>query len=383
MTPNPFLGVFLHWLGGLASGSFVVPYRFVRRWSWETYWLAGGFFSWIIMPWLMASLNTRDLLAVLGETPPETLFYCAVFGMLWGIGNLTFGLSVRYLGVGLGMAMVLGWCAVVGTLAEPWYLGEFTEKLITPLHGNIILAGVAACLAGVFITGLAGRTKELEMPPDQKLGLVVEFNFRKGVLVAAVSGVFSACFAFGLASGNPIKALTMQHGTDTIWQGLPVLVVVLAGGFFTNAFWCIYLNIKNGTGFQDLQQRDPRRVAARRALCRLRRGCAGAARAHRRTRRQDASADGLELRVQRHGRHLVVPAVLLLLDGRNADGRVQVLELDAAHGQHHHLRDAVGRHPQGVARRESQGHAPAPSRGRHAAALHDHRGLRELLGATP
>ncbi len=250
MTPNPFFGVFLHWLGGLASGSFVVPYRFVRRWSWETYWLAGGFFSWIIMPWLMASLNTQDLLAVLRETSPGTLFYCAFFGMLWGVGNLTFGLSVRYLGVGLGMAMVLGWCAAVGTLTEPWYRGEFTAKLITPLHGNIILAGVGVCLAGVFITGLAGRTKEMEMPAEQKLGNVVEFNFRKGVLVAAISGVFSACFAFGLASGNPIKLTTMQHGTATIWQGLPVLVVVLAGGFCTNAFWCIYLNVRNRTGFQ-------------------------------------------------------------------------------------------------------------------------------------
>jgi L-rhamnose-H+ transport protein len=250
MTPNPFFGVFLHWLGGLASGSFVVPYRFVRRWSWETYWLAGGFFSWIIMPWVMASLNTHDLMGVLSETSPNTLFYCAFFGMLWGVGNLTFGLSVRYLGVGLGMAMVLGWCAAVGTLVEPWYRGEFTAKLITPFHGNIILAGVGVCLAGVFITGLAGRTKEREMPAEQKLGNVVEFNFRKGVLVAAISGVFSACFAFGLASGDPIKLLTMQHGTDTIWQGLPVLVVVLAGGFCTNAFWCIYLNIRNRTGFQ-------------------------------------------------------------------------------------------------------------------------------------
>jgi len=250
MTPNPFLGVFLHWLGGLASGSFVVPYRFVRRWSWETYWLAGGFFSWIIMPWLMASLNTSDLFGVFREVSPETLFYCAFFGMLWGVGNLTFGLSVRYLGVGLGMAMVLGWCAVVGTLTEPWYRGEFVAKLITPVHGNIILAGVFVCLAGVFITGLAGRRKEMEMPAEQKRGNVVEFNFRKGVVVAAVSGVFSACFAFGLAAGNPIKEITMRHGTDSIWQGLPVLVVVLAGGFCTNAFWCIYLNIRNRTGFQ-------------------------------------------------------------------------------------------------------------------------------------
>jgi L-rhamnose-H+ transport protein len=250
MTPNPFFGVFLHWTGGLASGSFVVPYRFVRRWSWETYWLAGGFFSWIIMPWLMASLNTSDLLGVLKEAPLSTLFFCAFFGMLWGVGNLTFGLSVRYLGVGLGMAMVLGWCAVVGTLTEPWYRGEFVDKLVSPIHGNIILAGIAVCLAGVFITGLAGRRKEMEMPEEQKRGTVVEFNFRKGVLVAAVSGVFSACFAFGLAAGGPIKAITMQHGTQTIWQGLPVLVVVLAGGFLTNAFWCIYLNIKNRTGFQ-------------------------------------------------------------------------------------------------------------------------------------
>jgi L-rhamnose-H+ transport protein len=250
MTPNPFLGVFLHWLGGLASGSFVVPYRFVRRWSWETYWLAGGFFSWIIMPWLMASLNTSDLFAVLHETPWSTIFFCVLFGMLWGVGNLTFGLSVRYLGVGLGMAMVLGWCAVVGTLTEPLYRGEFMSKLVTPFHGNIILLGIFVCLAGVFITGLAGRTKEMEMPEDQKRGNVVEFNFRKGVIVAAVSGVFSACFAFGLASGGPMKVLTMAHGTATIWQGLPVLVVVLAGGFATNAFWCVYLNVKNKTGFQ-------------------------------------------------------------------------------------------------------------------------------------
>lgn len=250
MTPNPFLGVFLHWLGGLASGSFVVPYRFVRRWSWETYWLVGGFFSWIIMPWTMALMNTNDTLGVLRDTPPSTLFYCALFGMLWGVGNLTFGLSVRYLGVGLGMAMVLGYCAAVGTLMEPLFFGVFTEKLLVPIHGNIILAGVFICLLGVFITGWAGKTKENEMPPEMKFQLVKEFNFKKGIVVGTISGVFSACFAFGLAAGDPIKALTLSRGTADIWQGLPVLVVVLMGGFVTNAVWCIYLNFKNKTGYQ-------------------------------------------------------------------------------------------------------------------------------------
>jgi L-rhamnose-H+ transport protein len=111
MVPNPALGVFFHWLGGLASGSFYVPYRGVKRWSWETYWLVGGIFSWIIAPWFGAALLTRDLLAVLAQTPQKTLFWSFFFGLLWGIGGLTFGLTMRYLGLSLGMAVALGLCA--------------------------------------------------------------------------------------------------------------------------------------------------------------------------------------------------------------------------------------------------------------------------------
>src|SRR6202023_1264925 len=99
MGANPFLGVFLHWLGGLASGSFYVPFRGVKRWSWETYWLVGGFFSWIIVPWLLASSMTRDLLPTLREAPPSSLIWCYIFGLLWGFGGLTFGLTMRYLGM--------------------------------------------------------------------------------------------------------------------------------------------------------------------------------------------------------------------------------------------------------------------------------------------
>src|SRR2546430_15638878 len=104
MTPNPALGVFLHWLGGLASGSFYVPYRGVKHWAWETFWLAGGIFSWIIAPWLLGLLITKDLGAVLSESPKITLFWTFFFGLLWGIGGLTFGLTMRYLGLSLGMA---------------------------------------------------------------------------------------------------------------------------------------------------------------------------------------------------------------------------------------------------------------------------------------
>ncbi len=247
---NPLLGVFFHWLGGLASGSFYVPFRGVKRWSWETAWLVAGVFSWIIAPWFFALINTKDVLAVLSETPGETWFYTYLFGALWGLGGLTFGLTMRYLGMSLGMAVALGYCTVFGTLIPPIFKGEFGSKLIEPVNGRWVLAGLVVCVLGIVITALAGRAKEGEMSEEAKKATVKEFNFKKGLLVATFSGVMSACFAFGLSAGEQISKISKAHGTDEIWTGLPVLIVVLLGGFTTNFVWCSLLNLKNKTGYQ-------------------------------------------------------------------------------------------------------------------------------------
>lgn len=247
MHPNPALGVFFHWLGGLASGSFYVPYRGVKHWSWETYWLAGGFFSWIIVPWLAAGVMTEGLVSVLRATPGSTLFWCYVFGVLWGLGGLTFGLTMRYLGMSLGMAMVLGYTAVFGTLVPPIFSGEFFSKVVTTTSGHVILAGIAVCMVGIVVLGLAGVRKERDMPEEQRKLAIAEFDLKKGIAVATFSGVMSACFSYGLAAGAPIKQLTLEHGTTTLWQGLPVLVVVLLGGFTTNFIWCVILHVRNGS----------------------------------------------------------------------------------------------------------------------------------------
>ena len=250
MNPNPIIGVIYHWLGGLASGSFYVPYRGVRRWAWETFWLAGGFFSWIIAPWFFALLMTRDLLPVLRETPGTVIFWTFCFGLLWGIGGLTFGLTMRYLGLSLGMAVVLGLCAAFGTLIPPIFRGEFMTQVVGTKSGRIILLGIVVCLLGIAAAGLAGIYKERNMSPEQQRVTIKEFDLRRGLGVATLSGVMSACFAYGLAAGDPIKALTVKHGTADLWQGLPVLVVVLLGGFTTNFIWCVILNIRNKTGYQ-------------------------------------------------------------------------------------------------------------------------------------
>ena len=255
MNPNPALGVFFHWLGGLASGSFYVPYRSVKRWAWETYWLAGGFFSWIIAPWILASLLTKDLFAVLGQAPASALFWSFFFGLLWGVGGLTFGLTMRYLGLSLGMAVVLGLCAAFGTLMPPTFRGEFMSQVVGTSSGRVILFGILICLAGITAAGLAGISKERVMSPEQQRAAIQEFDLRKGIGVAVLSGVMSACFAYGLAAGDPIKKLTLEHGTARLWQGLPVLIVVLVGGFLTNFVWCLVLLRRNRTGYQFFDSR--------------------------------------------------------------------------------------------------------------------------------
>lgn len=248
MVPNPALGVVFHWLGGLASASFYVPYRWVRLWSWETFWLAGGIFSWLIAPWFVAWLNTRDLFEVLSATPDATLFWVAFFGLLWGVGGLTYGLTMRYLGLSLGMAVVLGLCAAFGTLMPPVLHGVFTTQVLGTLSGRIILLGVFVCLAGITIAGLAGVAKERVMSPEQRKAAIQEFNLRKGIAVAVLSGIMSGCFALGLDRGNPISKLSIEHGTPPIWQGLAILPVLLVGGFVTNFIWCVILHVRNKSG---------------------------------------------------------------------------------------------------------------------------------------
>jgi L-rhamnose-H+ transport protein len=254
MQPNPLLGVFFHWLGGLASGSFYVPFKGVRKWSWETFWLAGGMFSWLICPWIGALLLSKDLFAVLHETSAYTFGMTYLMGVLWGLGGLTFGLTMRYLGMSLGMAVALGYCAAFGTLVPPIVKGEFADKLLnhaaTSPGGPIVLLGVFVCLFGIAIGGIAGVRKERDMGNDGKSSAIAEFSLWKGLAIATFSGVMSSCFSYGFQFGGPISDISKAHGTGPLWVGLPVIVVILLGGLTTNFIWCVLLHVKNHSAHQ-------------------------------------------------------------------------------------------------------------------------------------
>ncbi|WJG09687.1 L-rhamnose/proton symporter RhaT [Aliiglaciecola sp. LCG003] len=244
MVQNPLLGVVFHWLGGLFSASFYVPYKQIKFWSWEVFWLTGGIFSWLVCPWFFASIQTEDLMGVLSQTSISTLQQCYLWGVGWGFGGLTFGLAVRYMGISSGMAIVLGLTTVIGTLGPP-ILGGTIGEVLTTISGQIAFVGVFMTLGGVVLVSKATAEKNKSQPATAKNDNI---DIKKGIGIALFSGVMSSCFAFGIASGKPIRELTLQAGTDHLWQGLPVLCVVLAGGLTTNLIWCLYLIIKNRSG---------------------------------------------------------------------------------------------------------------------------------------
>jgi L-rhamnose-H+ transport protein len=255
LDANPFLGVVLHAIGGLAAGSFYIPFKKVRNWSWESYWLVGGVFSWILAPWVVAFLAVPDLGPIFREAPRGSILQSYLFGVLWGIGGLTFGLSVRYVGMSLGYALSLGFCAAFGTIIPGLFnIEQFTfdrdkfELLTQTKSGLTTLGGVGVCLAGIAVCGLAGIFKERELSSEAKRATIREFSFVKGFWVAVFAGVMSACMAFGFASGKPIADLAVEHHVTPLWKNTPVLIVVLAGGFTTNFIWCLILNLRNRSG---------------------------------------------------------------------------------------------------------------------------------------
>ncbi len=238
------IGILFHAIGGFAAGSFYLPIRAIKGWSWESGWLINGIFSWLIAPLVVALLVAPDLRGLLTAVPVATLGWTYFFGVLWGIGGLTFGLSCRYLGMSLGYAVALGFCAFFGTIVPPIYDGNF-GKLLSNTSGLVMLGGLLTCLVGIAVCGIAGMAKDRDLASTGGPSDKGEFSFVKGVLVALFAGIMSACMSFAFRAGAPIAELATKHGVADLWKNMPVLVVILAGGFTTNALWCVLLNLKN------------------------------------------------------------------------------------------------------------------------------------------
>jgi len=241
------LGILLIALGSLGAASFYVPFKKVKSWAWESYWISQGLAAWILAPWIFALLTVPDtsaLFKIIGEAPSSAKWLTIFFGALWGVGGLTFGLSIRYLGVAMGQSIALGFCAAFGTLIPPIFAGQ---NLLSSRAGILMIAGVAICIAGIAVIGYAGSLKNKQMSEEERKAAIKEFALKKGLLIAVLAGIMSAAMSYGYEAGKPIDQIALKNGVNPLFQSNITLVFILIGGFTTNFIYCIYLNIKNKT----------------------------------------------------------------------------------------------------------------------------------------
>jgi L-rhamnose-H+ transport protein len=242
---NTLIGLLIIALGSIGQSSSYVPIKKVQTWAWESFWLVQGLFAWLLFPFLGALLAVPEghsLVEVLSSGEGAAL-KAIFYGVLWGIGGLTFGLSMRYLGVALGQSIALGTCSAFGTLIPALMLGTdlFSGK------GLVLLIGVCVAIAGISVIGFAGSLRSKNMTEEQKKAAVKDFALGKGLLVALLAGVMSACFSLGLEAAEPIKTASIKLGSDALYAGLPAILMITLGGFITNAIYCLYQNVKNKT----------------------------------------------------------------------------------------------------------------------------------------
>lgn len=239
-------GLLIIAIGAFCQSSSYVPINKVKSWNWESFWLVQGVFAWLVFPLLGALLavpSGHSLFELFTSENSFSILMTILFGILWGVGGLTFGLSMRYLGVALGQSISLGTCAALGTILGPVLLNAFFPEIgaLQSLTLSVII-GVVVTLVGIAVIGVAGSMKSASLSEEEKKAAVKDFNFPKGITIALLAGFMSGCFNVGLEFG---KDINFGELTAPMLKTLPATLLVTIGGFITNAAYCLYQNAKN------------------------------------------------------------------------------------------------------------------------------------------
>ncbi|NIY48844.1 L-rhamnose/proton symporter RhaT [Cedecea colo] len=227
------MGILWHLVGAASAACFYAPFKKVQRWSWETMWAIGGFVSWIVLPWLVGAILLPDFRAYYGSFSISTLLPIFLFGAMWGIGNINYGLTMRYLGMSMGIGIAIGITLIVGTLMTPIIAGKFDVLIGTP-GGRMTLLGVLVALIGVGIVTRAGQLKERQMGIRAE-----EFNLKKGLTLAIMCGIFSAGMSFAMNAAKPMHEAAAALGVDPLYVALPSYVIIMGGGAVINLGFCL------------------------------------------------------------------------------------------------------------------------------------------------
>ena len=222
------------------QGSFGLGMKYMSPLSWEAWWLVHVTIAMILFPLLWAIIVVPNLFEIILSSPTESIQMAMLYGFLWGIGGIMFGVSVPYIGLSLTMGIVMGLAGSVGSLI-PFFQGSNSTN--DPVF-SYVLVGLLISLIGVAFTAKAGIDRDkLQNSTESKN----KSNITKGILIAVVCGVLSALLNVGFSNAAPIAKTAENFGVITRNSSLVAWVVVLWGAYLMNALYCVYLLFKNNT----------------------------------------------------------------------------------------------------------------------------------------
>jgi L-rhamnose-H+ transport protein len=246
MSLSILFGILLIALGAFSSGSFAVPFGKIKGWKWETYWMVFSAGAYILFPLVACLIFAPDFIQIIQSTSSSSILIVFLLGAIYGIGNLSFGLALRYLGLSLGYALSLGLMMAVGTLIPPMIDGRL-QVMMQNSGGTLLIVGIIIACAGIALSAWAGILKDKSLSEAKKQENIGEFNLSKGAMAAVLVGITGSAMSLGFEQGLPISEMAAQQGVDPLFTMMPVLVVLFSGTFVTTIVWCVYLGRKNNS----------------------------------------------------------------------------------------------------------------------------------------
>jgi len=246
MNLSIVFGILLIALGAFASGSFAVPFGKIRGWKWETYWMVFSLGAYILFPLVACLIFAPDFIQIIQSTSSSTILIVFLLGAVYGIGNLSFGLALRYLGLSLGYALSLGLMLAIGTLIPPMIDGRL-QMMMQNSGGTLLIFGIVVACAGIALSAWSGILKDKSLPEAKKQENIGEFNLSKGTMAAVLVGITGSAMSLGFEQGLPVSDMAVQEGVDPLFAMMPVLVVLFSGTFVTTIVWCFCLGFKNNS----------------------------------------------------------------------------------------------------------------------------------------
>lgn len=244
MEPTIFLGILLIATGAFSAGSFAVPFSKIKGWKWESYWLVYSLGAYIVLPIIACFIFAPGWLQSIKSSSTGVLTTVFLLGAVYGVGNLSFGLALRYLGLSLGYALSLGLMLAIGTLIPPLIDGRL-NLMFESSGGNLLLAGIFIAITGIAFSAWAGILKDKSLTRDKKQESIGEFDLVKGMLASLLVGITGSAMALGFEQAIPISRMAETNGVDPLFSMMPVYLVLLSGTFVSTLIWCIYLGIRN------------------------------------------------------------------------------------------------------------------------------------------